>query len=293
VENRSYALMTGLFVILFGLALVAASLWLGEKTIEKLPYYVVTTDSVSGLAANSAVRYRGVQVGQVLSIEFAKDKSGEILVRIEVERAINITKTTYANLRYMGVTGLAQINLDDDEPSSEPLDTSFLKPGRIAMRPSFLDTIGDSSEELLKNVRIMVANVNQLLDADTRGRIQDIVKNGQESTMRLNQLLKLLEPTLKQLPQLSAQGKETLAKLDAMIVEGNGLLMRTERLRSLGESAGEEVVVNTLPKLNSTLDELEKTIRNIQYLSNQLQRDPAMLLLGPSQPSGPGEKTGE
>jgi ABC-type transporter Mla subunit MlaD len=70
VENKSHALMAGLFTVLLGIALIAAALWLSRDTQVKRDYELVTKGSVSGLSPQSDVRYRGLEVGKVESISF-------------------------------------------------------------------------------------------------------------------------------------------------------------------------------------------------------------------------------
>lgn len=68
MENRAYALITGLFILVLGSAVVGGVLWLGSSAEALSPYVVVSDDSVSGLVEHSTVMYRGVHVGQVSSM---------------------------------------------------------------------------------------------------------------------------------------------------------------------------------------------------------------------------------
>jgi phospholipid/cholesterol/gamma-HCH transport system substrate-binding protein len=121
MENKSHALMAGLFTLLLGIALIAAAVWLGRDTVQRTTYEIATRSSVSGLSAQSDVRYRGLEVGKVESLRFDPATPGQILVRIAVDPTTPVTASTFAQLGYQGVTGLGYIQLDDDgAPGAKP-----------------------------------------------------------------------------------------------------------------------------------------------------------------------------
>ena len=63
MENRSHALMAGIFtLVLLAAALVA--IWIGRDRTQLQPYEIVSATAVSGLNSQSTVRYQGVQVGR-------------------------------------------------------------------------------------------------------------------------------------------------------------------------------------------------------------------------------------
>src|SRR5215470_6038267 len=126
MESQSHSFIAGLFVILIGLAAIAGALWLGpDKGPARLPIDLITAHSVSGLKVDAPVRYRGVDIGRVDSISFDPQQTGEIRVRIEVDPASPITKSTFAKLSYQGITGVAFIQLDEEKgQTSERLPLS-------------------------------------------------------------------------------------------------------------------------------------------------------------------------
>ena len=151
MERSAYAFATGLFVIALGLGLLAAARWLQGPEVERRPYQVVAKSSVAGLSPYSKVYYRGVEVGQVTAIRFARDGSRDILIDVALEPRVPVTVNTYAVLKSQGLTGLAFIELLDDGPLDAPeLQTSGTDPGRIEMRPSLLEsfqTVGQGIAE--------------------------------------------------------------------------------------------------------------------------------------------------
>ena len=94
------------------------------------------------------VRFRGVEVGKVETIEFLPNDARVILVRVAVRAGTPITKGTYAQLGSQGVTGLAYVILDDDGSKPERVAAGDLS-YHIPVRASFLDEIAGSGKELL------------------------------------------------------------------------------------------------------------------------------------------------
>ena len=114
MENRSHALIAGLFTVLLGLAALAALWWFGDRTENTRDYLVVTSRTVSGLNAQGQVRYRGIRVGKVAEIRLDPNDVRSTLIRITIASDIPITAGTTAQLGYQGVTGIAHVLLDDD-----------------------------------------------------------------------------------------------------------------------------------------------------------------------------------
>ena len=78
MENRSYALMTGVFTIALVIAAVLAGLWFNRDRTELVPYEIVTTQSIPGLNPQATVRYRGLEIGRVDEIVFDPRVTGQI-----------------------------------------------------------------------------------------------------------------------------------------------------------------------------------------------------------------------
>ena len=133
MENRSHALLAGLFTLFLGLAVVWSIWWFGGKHEATTDYTVVTRQNVTGLSLQGQVRYRGIRVGKVQAIELDPRDVRNILIRISVGSAVPVTRGTTAKLGYQGVTGIAHILLEDSGADQVPLRSVDGEPARIAM----------------------------------------------------------------------------------------------------------------------------------------------------------------
>lgn len=295
--NRSYALLTGLFVILLGSTVALVAWWMSGGETERVPYTVVSTMEISGLNESSPVVYRGVRAGTVSAIRFNPADMREILIDIEVDATLMITEGTWATLRMQGITGLSQLSLHDEGEDPKSLRSSAENPGRIPMRPGLLDRLADRSEDILGRVDRIGASLEQLTSTDNVERVSNILVNVEVASERLKAFDKRLDPVLEGLPELSGEALALLVELRAMTAD---LRTLPEQLKTLtrdagqlaatGQRIGTDLHEEVTPALTRALEELAATGVALQRLARQLQDQPQSLLQGPQRPTpGPGE----
>lgn len=297
MSRESYAFLTGLFVVVLGVVSIIAAMWLSRYGEEYKSYYVVTQGSVSGLNPESTVLFRGVNAGKVSSIRFDPEDRRLILVRVELNKNLPITKGAYATLRVQALTGLAQVELHDSGEQPELLQTSPDNPARIPLRPSLVDKLTESGQDILSQLGILATRLNSVLNEGNRERIQRILDSVAVAAEQLATLEKGMDETLATVPALSGEAQRMMAgvtrltgDLEATVREIRSLAKTTEKLIASGSSAGDVVVKTTLPKVNALLDETHSIATDIKGFSDMLKNDPRVFLLGPPKGvPGPGE----
>ena len=95
MENRSHALMAGIFTLVLLAAAALVAVWIGRDRTKLQTYEIVSATAVSGLNPQSAVRYQGVPVGKVQSLALNPDKPGQVRIRIGVAPNTPITESTW------------------------------------------------------------------------------------------------------------------------------------------------------------------------------------------------------
>lgn len=297
MTKESYALYTGLFLLVLGAASIGITLWLGHYGEEHDTYIVTTEGSVSGLVEESTVLYRGVNAGKVETIRFDPADVRFILVRINVKKGLPITHGTYAKLRIQGLTGLAQIELGDNGEDPQPLATSTDKPARITMRASLVDKLSDSGGNILIRAEELIARLNTLLNEEGQQRVQRILVNVETATAKLSGLEDRIDQAFAQVPALSGDARSTLRQarelalqLGQLTSRGQAILDDAGKVLVEGRSAGLKLNRTTLPRAGETLEELKAVAEELKKLSRRLNSDPQALLYGnlPAEPA-PGE----
>lgn len=304
MENKSHAFAAGLFVLLLTAALTWVALWFSKDDRQKLvPYIITTTADVSGLKPEAPVRYRGVDVGKVHSIRLDPASRGSIAISIGVDPATPVTAQTYAQLGYLGVTGITFISLQDKSSGGELLATSADKPARIVMRPSLMD----SGENLLASVGALVDQAGALLNEENRGRAARLLANAEQAAAKLGQLAERLEPAARQLPAMVTDARGALVAVKAAAADvgsaadsvgttAQALDKKLDVLNSV--TANVEEVGNTarviqeetVPRLNALADGLNRQTRSLDRVIQTLGDQPQSLVFGSAPPlAGPGE----
>ena len=312
MENRAHALAAGLFTLLLGAMLAAVALWFSKDDLKLIPYLLTTSNPVTGLKVEAPVRYRGVDVGKVDEISIDASNKGRVQIRIGVREGTPITSSTYAQLGYQGITGLAYVLLGDDGNSTYPLENT---PGAIAqihLKPSLMD----DGEVLFTSVTEITEKVKRLLDDENQGRVKRTLANMEEATQRASAVTKKLEPSLEAMPGLIAEAKglagdarASLRKADQLIGSANGFALKLDQrvdalklekrmdgieraaagVEDLGVTA-RRVGDETAPRLNVLIDDLSKETRALGRVVNTLGEQPQSIVFGtPPGTPGPGE----
>jgi phospholipid/cholesterol/gamma-HCH transport system substrate-binding protein len=306
MENRAYAILTGLFTLVFGGTLILAVLWFRGDTRQYERYVLVSRYSVNGLYPQSEVRFRGIIVGKVQSLEVDPADLRNILVHVVVERKLPITKGTFGQLGYQGVTGLAYVILDDDGSNPQPLTSPAGKPAIIPMRPNLFDDLASAGQGLVNQANQLLERLNRIVSEENEQRLAATLKNFEDASSQI-------EPALRAIPRVAERMnrfldeenaeriKRSLANLElatgaiAPMAEDSrkalaNIQAMSERLDRVSAEMAVEVSEGTLPRINNLVDQLTEDSRDLKRVLLQLERDPQSLLFGktPTSP-GPGE----
>ncbi|MBN2369086.1 MAG: MCE family protein [Vicinamibacteria bacterium] len=301
MENRSHALIAGLFTIVFGVGLVATGLWMSRRGREPLaPYVLVSRTSVGGLNPQAPVRYRGVEVGKVANIRFDSEQLGTILIDVTVGTSVPVTTETFARLGFQGVTGLAYVELDDEGRQGQPLTTSRLRPARIETRPSVLQEFGDAGQLLLVRVNEIAQRLNFLLNEENQVRLSNTLKSIEELTRRFVSFQERLVPTVDRVPRLAertdtllAESSELMAELrevTRLLKEQMAVVERFGRGVDRANAVASDLHTRTLPDMSRLLVRLSRAAETLDRALESQAHEPQSLLFGAPPPEpGPGE----
>ena len=292
MENRSHALLAGIFVILMTAAAIAASVWFSGDHVERTRYVLVSEGSVSGLNPQATVRYRGVSVGRVQDIRFDPDDSRYILIQIDVDDKVVLPKGVYAQLGHQGLTGLAHVQLHNDSNQSGQLEITAGKSTRIPMRSSALDKITDSGQSLITNANEAIVRLNQLLGDANQSRFSHILEDIKGMTSSLDSITHDLQPGLRTLPEVIDEANNVLKQTGRMIGElqrvTDTVAQKGGIIDSVSQSA--EDFSDTIPHLRDASDNISRSTKSIDRVFQQLEERPQSLLFGRAFEPGPGEE---
>lgn len=316
MESRAFALITGFFVLGVAACIVLWAQWLARVPLARTPYRVVATVPVSGLNPEAQVRYRGMGVGRVSTIALDAKDPRRILIDIEVDENIPVTRGTYAQLGMEGITGIAYVHLLDDYKDMQPAAKAADGLAELPLRPSFLDLLADNAEGAVRDARELMGSLNALMTPDNRKRIATtlasldrITANLQAASERLPVVLERTEAWLsednrrlareslervsevaKTLPELARETQRLVSDARELVGQVGRLSGDAQGVVGTAHGAMGSVRDETLPRVNALAESVERGAQRVGRLALQLDRDPQSAIFGrrPGRP-GPGE----
>ncbi len=286
MENRSHAMLAGLFTLVFLIAAAIAAIWISKKNVPLKPYELVSSSPVTGLSVQSQVRYQGVPVGKVESLRFIEEKPGQVRILIGVDPKAPVTEATWAEIVTAGVTGISNVELRDNGTSKIRLDSSAQKLAEIPIKPSFLERLQSQGGGMLVSLERVLSQVEKITSDDNIASISSTLKNTALLTERLSHSVEVLEPGFKKFPKVMEGLSDSIAKLNAP----NGPMHQaTLSLQSIQEMVA-QLRVSTLPDVTALSVSVTDAARAFTLTSRQLGQSPQSLIFGlPRAAAGPGE----
>ena len=291
MENKSHAMIAGLFTIAMLAAVILGAIWLNRDREVRVPYQIATRLSVPGLNPQAAVRYRGLDVGRVSRIGFDPQVPGQILIDLGVRPDTPVTRSTFATLGYQGVTGLAYVQLDDDGSDPARVESSAARVARIELRPSLLDSLQKRGLAILLQTEEVTKRLNGMLSPDNQQAILSTVTKVGNAAVAIEALPRQLEPTLEAMPALINEAQRSLAALGKLSRTADTLAASLQAPGRIGSAADNvSVLANRFERevLPLTSD-IRGSLRVLNRTLNNLNERPQSILFGAGVPPGPGE----
>jgi phospholipid/cholesterol/gamma-HCH transport system substrate-binding protein len=282
-------LIIGLFVILGVLMGVVAIIWVGATSyFQKGATYVSYFDeSVQGLQLNSAVKFRGVDVGLVESIRVAPDNRNiGVVIKINIQGGLQ--KNAVAQLKSAGITGIMFVELDLRKPDEPDLSPKIDFPSEypiIPSRPSEMQRLVAGVNEIVQKFNQVNAKgiSDQLIN--TTKALEELIKSKQITSIlarvdaaagNLDRLTARADKILGEagLDKTMAEAREAIKGAQAMLATVNDQILAMKLPATLGEAReiGRE--------LQATSQNLRQSSETLEMLLQRIYDRPSDLLFG-------------
>ena len=185
METDKHYFFEGLFIIGFFLAAAFFAVWLGSPgRHDDVLYRIHFPDSVSGLAVGDPVKFRGVDVGTVKTMNIDPENSRLVLVEVRLRKETPVKTDTRASLTLKGITGVVFIELNGGDPAAQTL-LAVTPPDKIPEIPSEKTGLKAMLDELPKLVTKFSAIEDQVKKVVTGvGELTDKVKDNPSLLLR-------------------------------------------------------------------------------------------------------------
>jgi phospholipid/cholesterol/gamma-HCH transport system substrate-binding protein len=240
---RSQYWKAGLFVISAAVILVAAIAMLAgiHLSTPRNHYTIRFSESVSGLEPGGAVRYRGVQMGNVEEIRIPEEDITKVEVSISIKKGMPIKTDTKATVSSLGVTGIKFIEL-----FAGSTEAPLLPPGsEIESEQSFLTSLTGMAATAGQKLDVLLANLIYITD---RTKVDKL-------TEKLESVLGSVGESTGQVSDILTTVQKAAGNLDGLVVRIDGMLARNE---GDIDSTLTNLAV-TIKGLKRTMDELEES----------------------------------
>lgn len=309
METRAHYVLIGAFVLGIATLGLLAVLWLGKHSLDReFDYYeVYFQEAVTGLAKGSPVQYNGIQIGEVQSLRLSRINPGRVIARIRVRGGSPIKTDTEAKLGYLGVTGVAFIQLSGGTVEAARLQP---RPGRqfavIRAQASDLAKLFESGADIVVTVNDVLQRVSLILSDENAERIAGAIEGLNQFTSAvaaegdaIGVLLRDGARSATELAQTLAEVRSTVQTLERTIADTRGLIdgEAREALASLGSAASElealltgnrgaidNFAQNGLGELTQVMAELRAVLVTLQAITRELRDNPSGYLLGRERP---------
>ena len=289
MARKTSKFMIGLFVTIGVSIGLIAVIWIGAfKYFEKGATYVTFfNESVQGLQVDSAVKYRGVEVGRVEKIRVAPDnKLIEVVMKINLRGELE--REYVAQLKAAGITGIVFIELNRKEPGEPDLSppiTFACEYPIVASKPSDIS-------QIVSSVQVILEDIKKIDTAGISNQIKTTLTAIEATVDNLNGVIGTVEKALAQgkLEELLMEVKNSLGTIQHLVSNAENELQglnlaktgahletttaRIEKIVSSGEI--EKILAEaheTVAKLNQVIEGLDGMIEGLDRRSVAVTND--------------------
>jgi phospholipid/cholesterol/gamma-HCH transport system substrate-binding protein len=302
METRANHVLIGLFTLIVSILAVLFALWAANWQSNRNwdQYDIIFEEAVTGLTTGGIVQYNGIGVGEVRRLSLDPKDPRKVIARIRLSSDTPVKTDTKAKLAFVGLTGVAQIQLTGGSPDAPRLEPTAERPVPVIdTEPSALQNVALAAGDIAERVRLILSDENidritgmlndlhQLTGtlAAEKEDIADLISNLKQASVEINQTMDAAQGTLhgvdenlvKKLPPIVDKLEKTLANLDSASNNAN---------RILGDNreAIADFSQNGLGQVGPTLAEVRVLVRDLRRVAGRLDQHPAGYLTGKTQP---------
>lgn len=305
METRAHFVVIG-SVVLSAIALAFyVIIMMSQSKSEYDEYDIIFSERVSGLSVGAAVRFNGIQKGEVRTLSIDPNNPSIVVARVRVDRDTPVKIDTKVELEFVGFTGLAIIQFVGGSPEAPLLkEQSDDRVPQIAADMSgfgaFLEGSGDVmaqanrllSEDNIDNISGIIADVKTVTGtlAANEDDIVAIIDNLNSITTDLADVTDKLDSAATSLESfLSEDAPATMAEVDAVLKESRALVQDLRAVTDENRAAIRVFTDQGLGQVAPALAEGRRLMRTLDGVLRDIDRDPNAYFFGEREPEYVGD----
>jgi phospholipid/cholesterol/gamma-HCH transport system substrate-binding protein len=280
METKANYVAVGAFVLACILALVVTVLWLaGVQYSQEYVFYTTKfTGSVTGLGKGTVVRYNGIEVGRVDSLDFAPNDPSSVIATLEVRPDLSIYKDAKASIASQGLTGGSYVEIIGgklrDDADKLPQTTHKPYPSIISV-PSTWAQIEETAPQVVDKVNKIADKLNALLDKN--GHFMHILVNLDTVTTTVAARSGDIDSTLRNTAEATRNLAVASRDLHPTLLQADATLKRLDKLSTDADAV---VTGDGVAQLSALIADSRRLVTSLTKLSDELNREPTRVIFG-------------
>jgi phospholipid/cholesterol/gamma-HCH transport system substrate-binding protein len=264
METRANYALIGMFTLAVFAGALAFVYWFStaRNNGAKTSYRVVFTGSVSGLNRGSVVRFNGLRVGEVTTLDLVPNDPSRVMAVIDIDEKTPIKADTRARLEYQGLTGQASVQLSGGTANAPALTAP--DGGRAVI---FADR--SDFQDLLETVQRISGRADAVL-----GRFEKLVIDNEAS---IGSTVRSVETFAKALADNSAGVGAFMASVGDMSQRISSLSGRLETLAGTADELLRSVDARTVNRAIQNVESFTQALADNRRNIDGLLSDGAVL----------------
>lgn len=228
----------------------------GNNFLDSSRTFYVVYDNVEGMASSTPVTINGLTVGKVQDINFSKDRSGRITVKLLIDSDFEFSKNSIAELYEAGLLGgkaIAIIPAFDNAENAKKGDylEGTVKSGLTELVNQRLTPLQEKIETMMVSADSLLVNINSVFDVQTKANLKKsiaelaiTIESFKNTSVAINSLITDNQETLN----------NTLSNIDTI----------TSNLSKITDSVANLNLVETINSIQLTISNFDKILASIE-----------------------------
>ena len=308
METRAHYVVIGSVVLIAIAIAFYVIIQMSQTSAEYDEYDIIFTERVTGLSDGAAVRFNGIQKGEVERLSIDPDNPSIVIARVRVDNDTPVKTDTKAELELVGFTGLAIIQFVGGSPQAELLKDTVDGVPKINADMSgfgaFLEGSGDVlaqanrmlSDDNINNISGIIADVKTVTGAfaQKEEEIGDIIDNLDQVTSDLASVTSKLDSAAASLEEFMENDAQAAAEdIKILVSEARGLVTELRAITEENRASIRVFADQGLGQVAPFLGEARRMMRTLDNVLRELDRDPNAYLFGERAPEYTEERDKE
>ena len=301
IMGKNRFLSIGLFVLVGFTMIVGILLWFSASNRQSYNNYtIIFHEAVDGLSTSSIVKYNGVEVGKVSTINLDTKDPNNIIVNFQVLSNILLSNATYGTVKSQGITGMSYVALAIDQ-SIVPVN---IKPHNDAPYPminsktSLLTTITEQAQKIGTNIGDISVDIKHLLNESNINHVAHVIENIDTLTTAIASQANSIESSMRMVSEVLYNVNQNAKNLDVAILHmaklSTALESNSAQLGIVLDTVQNQTLtsINTvlLPNVNQSVINMNGITSQFNDLLRTVNNNPAVFIRGTVSPqAGPRE----